>query len=67
MVALPPRVPAKVTVPPSQMVCDGPALAVAAWFTVMTTVEDAPGQGSSKSGSLVVKVKVTVPLEILGV
>lgn len=67
LVALPPRVPANVTVPPAQTVCAEPALTVAAAFTVITTVEVAPGQGSDKSGSFVVKVNVTVPLAIVGV
>ena len=67
LMALPPRIPAKVIVPPAQTVCDKPAFAVAAAFTVITTVEVAARQGSDPSGSFVVKVKVTAPLEILGV
>ena len=63
--ALPPIVPDKVTVPPAQIVCVEPALAVAAGFTVITTVETAATQGPAPSGSLVVKVSVTVPLVYL--
>ena len=67
LVALPPMLPAKVIEPLAQTVCGEPALAVAAGFTVITTVEDTAGHGSDKSGSLVVKVKVTVPLAMPGV
>ena len=59
LVAEPPKDPANVTVEPLQMVCAGPALAVAAWLIVIVTVEVAAGQGPT--GSLVVNVKVTVP------
>ena len=67
LVALPPIVPARVMVPPPQTVCGGPAFAVAAGFTVITTVEIAGVQGPAPSGSFVVKVSITVPLAILGV
>jgi hypothetical protein len=40
---------------------------VAAWFTVITTVDDAAVQGPDPSGSFVVKVKMTDPLGIAGV
>ena len=45
VVALPPLVPANVTVPPEQTVCAGPAFAVAAALTVITTVLVAATQG----------------------
>jgi hypothetical protein len=67
LVAPPPMVPAKVMVPPAHTVCVAPALAVAAAFTVMRTVDVAAVQGPVPSGSFVVKVRVTVPLEIPGV
>src|SRR5688572_21989469 len=66
-VALPPIIPASVIVPPAQTVCTAPAFAVGAWLTVITTVEVAAVHGPAPSGSLVVKVSVTVPLAILGV
>jgi hypothetical protein len=65
LVALPPMVPARVTVPPAHTDWAFPALAVAAAFTVMRTVELAAGQGPA--GSSVVKVSITVPLVIPGV
>ena len=67
LVALPPRVPANVMEPFEQTVCGEPALAVAAAFTVITTVEVPAVQGPVPSGSLVVNVNVTLPLVILGV
>jgi len=67
LVALPPIVPANVTVPPAQIVCAAPALAVAAGFTVTTTVDVAAVHGPAPSGSFVVKVRVTVPDVIDGV
>ena len=67
VVALPPLVPANVIVPPEQTVCGAPALAVAAGFTVITTVEVAAVHGPAPSGSFVVKVSVTVPVVIDGV
>jgi hypothetical protein len=67
VVALPPMLPAKVIVPPAQTVCTAPALAVAAWFTVIITVEIPALQGPAPSGSLVVNVRVTEPLAIEGV
>ena len=67
LVALPPMAPAKVMLPPPHTVCGVPAFAVAAAFTVITTVETAGVQGPAPSGSFVVKVSVTVPLAILGV
>src|SRR6185369_16061820 len=67
LVALPPRVPASVIVPPAQVVCVVPALAIAAAFTVITTVEVTAEQGPVPSGSFVVNVNVTLPLEIPGV
>lgn len=65
LVALPPRVPASVTDPPAQTVWDGPAFAVAAWFTVITTVDVAGGH--NPAGSFEVKVRVTFPLAMDGV
>ena len=65
LVALPPIVPAKVMVPPEHTVCGNPAFAVAAGFTVITTVDVTAGHGPT--GSSVVKVNVTVPLAIVGV
>jgi len=65
LVALPPTIPFKLTVPPAQIVWVLPALAVATWSTVIITVEVTAGQGPA--GSLVVSVSVTVPLAILGV
>ena len=67
LVALPPTLPAKVMLDPPQTVCGNPASAVAAGFTVITTVLTAPVQGPAPSGSFVVKVKVTVPEVIEGV
>jgi hypothetical protein len=63
--ALPPMIPARVIDPPAQTVCGLPAFAVAGGFTVITTVEVATGHGPE--GSSVVKVSVTVPLEMEGV
>ena len=65
VVALPPMLPAKVIVPPAHTLCGFPAFAVAAAFTVITTVEVATGHGPD--GSSVVKVSVTVPFEMEGV
>ena len=58
LVADPPKDPAKVTVEPLQIVCAGPALAVAAWLIVIVTVLETTGQGPE---GLVVNVNVTVP------
>ena len=70
VVAPPPTLPAKVIVPPVQVVCGFPAFAVGGFaheqlFTVITTVEVATGHGPE--GSLVVRVSVTVPFEMDGV
>jgi hypothetical protein len=65
VVALPPIVPDKVTEPPPHIVWGTPAFAVAAWFTVIKTVDVAAGQGPA--GSFVVSVNSTEPLAILGV
>jgi hypothetical protein len=67
LVALPPTAPDRVTEFPEQTFCGEPAFAVAGASTVMTTVEIATLQGPAPSGSLVVSVRVTVPLAILGV
>jgi len=67
LVALPPMLPAKVTVPPAQTVWGDPAFEIAAWSTVITTVEEAAVHGPVPSGSFVVNVRVTDPLEMLGV
>lgn len=58
-VALPPIDPARVTEAPPQMVCAGPAFAVAAALMVMVTLLVAATHG--RTGALVVRVKVTVP------
>ena len=60
--ALPPILPARVTLPPVHTVCGVPALAVADGLTVITTVLVAAEQGPP-----VVNVNVTVPLVIDGV
>lgn len=57
--ALPPITPAKVYVPPEQIVALLPAAAVAAGLMVITIVLVTNGHGPA--GSLVVNVKVTVP------
>jgi len=62
VVALPPMMPARVTVPPAQIVCGVPAPAVASGLTVITTVLVTDGHGPP-----VVSVRVTVPLVIDGV
>jgi len=62
VVALPPMLPARVTVPPAHMVCGAPAPAVASGLTVITTVLVTDGHGPP-----VVSVRVTVPLVIDGV
>ena len=68
LVALPPIAPLNVIVPPAHTVCAEPALAVAAGFTVITTVDVAGVHGPpAPSGSFVVKVSVTVPVVIDGV
>ena len=67
VVTLPPIVPARLIVPPAHTVWAVPALAVAAWFTVIVTVDVAATHGPLPSGSFVVKVSITVPLEIEGV
>ena len=67
LVAPPPIVPARVTVPPAHIVWAAPALAVAAGLTVITTVDVAAVHGPAPSGSFVVKVSVTVPDVIDGV
>jgi hypothetical protein len=67
VLAPPVTVPASVIVPPAQTVCAAPAFAVAAWLTVMITVEIPAAHGPAPSGSLDVNVSVTVPLFIDGV
>ena len=66
-VALPPTEPANVIVPPAQTVWALPDVAVAAWFTVMVTVDVAATQGPAPSGSFDVNVSTTVPLAMEGV
>ena len=65
VVALPPIVPFRVTIPPAQIVWVVPALAVAPLLIVMSTVLVATPHGPV--GSFVVSVRVTVPLVIDGV
>ena len=60
LVADPPTDPARVTVEPAQIVCGGPALAVAVGLMVITTEETVAGHGPA--GSLVVNVNVREPL-----
>ena len=60
LVAAPPTDPARVAVEPAQMVCGGPALAMAIGFIVITTEDVTAGQGPA--GSLVVNINVTEPL-----
>jgi hypothetical protein len=67
VVALPPMLPLSVIVPFEHTVCGVPALAVAAWSTVITTVLVAIPHGPAPSGSFVVRVRVAVPLVIDGV
>ena len=67
LTALPPMLPPKFTVPPSQIVCGNPALAIGARFTVTTTLLVAATQGPAPSGSFEAKFKVTVPDAIDGV
>ena len=64
LVAPPPRLPDKATVPPAQTVLGGPAFAVAL-PTVTTMVETLAGQ--IPAGSFDVSVSVTVPLVMDGV
>ena len=65
--ALPPMIPANVTLPPAQTVWALPVLAVAAGFTKISTVDVAAVHIPAPSGSSVVNVNVTDPLEITGV
>ena len=68
LVALPPKLPLRLTGVPGQVLTLVPALVVAAAFTVMTTVEMDTEQGPpAASGSALVRVRVTVPLLMLGV
>jgi len=62
VVALPPMLPARVTLPPAHTVWGVPALAVASGLTVIITVLVTGAQEPD-----VVSVNVTVPLVILGV
>ena len=64
VVALPPITPARVKVLPAQMVELTPALAVAIGLMVKVIEEVAVVQGPSPSGSLVVMVKITDPVEM---
>jgi hypothetical protein len=61
LVALPPIVPANVTVPPAQTDCAAPALTVAACVTFIVRVSLTAEQGPA--GSFVVNVRVTVPVK----
>jgi len=64
LVAPPPRLPERATVPPVQTVLGGPALAVA--LPTVTTIVETPA-GQMPAGSFDVSVKVTVPLVMDGV
>ena len=64
LVALAPLIPASVYVLPAQMVASGPALAVVPGLIVKTIEETAAVQGPAPSGSLVVRVRVTLPAVI---
>lgn len=65
IVAIPPKLPFKVTVSPSQIEVSFPALAVGAIITLTVTLSDTAGHGPG--GSLVVNVSVAVPVAIEGV
>jgi len=65
IVAIPPKLPFKFTVSPSQIEALFPALAVGAIITSTVTLSDTAGHGPG--GSLVVNVNVAVPVAIEGV
>ncbi len=67
MVALPPIDPARLIVPPAQMLVAVPAFAVAASVTVIVTFDVILVQGPEPSGSVEVSVNATVPLVMEGV
>jgi hypothetical protein len=66
-VAEPPNDPAKVALLFEHIVWFGPAEIVATGFTVIDIVDAAGIQGPAPSGSLEVKVSITVPVVMDGV